>query len=111
MNGSNKLKGVCKSQLKKFDRVNLRLSGTISTWASHAMAKLGYAATPSTGQHTGRRQLAFNSLIFVFSLVLLPGLWHRYNCLVKIEQPVVKSLVFGQLWISHNRRQCKQTML
>ena len=30
--------------------------------------------------HTGRLQLDFDSLIFVFSLLLLPGPWHRHDC-------------------------------
>ena len=69
-------------------------------WAGHAMSKLGYAATPSiavTEQHIGIWQLAFGSF-FVFSLMLLPGLWHRHDCLVE-KQLAVNMLFFTQLWI------------
>ena len=52
-----------------------------------------YAATPfvaATERCMGRWQLAFNSLVFMFSLMLLPGLWHRHDCLVE-KQPAVES--------------------
>ena len=39
-------------------------------------------------------QLAFDCLVFMFSLMLLPGQWHRCDCLVE-KQPAVKSLVFA----------------
>ena len=39
-------------------------------------------------------ELAFDGLFFVFSLMLLPGLWHIRDCLVE-KQPAVKSLVFA----------------
>ena len=65
-----------------------------------------------TLRRTGRWQLTFNSLIFVFSLVLLTGLWHtcRCDCLVE-KQPTVKRLVFAQLWIPRSGDQGKQITL
>ena len=58
---------------------------TISMWTGHAMPKLGYAATPSIDYWTtyGQMQLAFDSIIYMFSLMLLPGLWHRCDCPVE----------------------------
>ena len=73
------------------------LSNTNSTWAG-----LCHVATPfiaATELGTGRWQLTFDSLVFVFSLMLLPGLWYRHDCLVE-KQAAVKSLVlldFGAL--------------
>ena len=81
-------------------------------WADQCPNK-DYAVTPliaATERRTSRWQLAFDSLVFMFSLVLLPGLWHRRDCLVE-GQPAVKSLVFASLWISHNGRQGEQIML
>ena len=46
---------------------------------------------------------------FLVSLVLLPGLWHRRNCLVE-KQSAVDSLVFTRLWNACNGRQGKQIM-
>ena len=54
--------------------------------------------------------LAFDSLVFVFSLLLLPGVWDRCDCPVE-KQPTVKRLVFPRLWISCNGHQGKQIML
>ena len=78
--------------------------------AGYAMFKLGYVAMPSIDKivvverHTGRWQLVFDGLVFMFSLMLLPGLWHRCDCLDE-KQPAVKELVFAQLWISRNGQQ------
>ena len=61
------------------------------------MPKLGYADTPSviSEWRSGTRwQLAFNSLVVMFSLVLLPDLWHRRNYLVE-KRSVMVSLVFA----------------
>ena len=47
--------------------------------AMPAMLLWCYAATPfiaATERRTSRSLLAFDSLIFMFSLMLLPGLWH-----------------------------------
>ena len=57
----------------------------------------GYAATPfiaATEWRMGTWQLAFDGLVFMFLLMLLPGLWHKCDCLVE-KQPAVKSLVFA----------------
>lgn len=54
--------------------------------------------------------VALESLIFMFSLVLLLALWHRRNFLVK-KQLTVNRLFFARLWISHSRRQGEQITL
>ena len=51
-----------------------------------------YAATPfiaATEWRTGRWQLAFDCLVFVYSLVLLPGLWHK--CDVRLKSNRINS--------------------
>ena len=58
---------------------------------------LGYATTHSvaaTERHMSRWQLAFDSLVFVFSLMMLPGLWHRRDCLV-VKQLTINKLFFA----------------
>ena len=72
-----------------------------------AKSKLSYADMPSniaacycTEWCMGTRwQLAFNSLVVMFSLMLLPDLWHRHNYLVEngLWWPVWSSLDFGTL--------------
>ena len=73
----------------------------------------GYTAMPfvaATEQRKGRWQAALDGLVFMFSLMLLPGLWHKCDCPVE-KQPTVKNLVFLDLGIARNRRQGKQIML
>ena len=48
-----------------------------------------------------RRQLAFNSLAVMFSLVLLPDLWHRHNYLqggVTPIGPVLTTATAVKMW-------------
>ena len=40
-----------------------------------------HAFIAATEWHMGRWQLAFVCLVFIFSLMLLPGLWYRHDCL------------------------------
>ena len=84
--------------------------------AMHTMPKLGYADTPSiiiaacycAQWRMGIRwQLAFNSLVVMFSFMLLPDLWHRRNYRAE-KRSVVASLVFAWLWNACNGRQVEQ---
>ena len=61
-------------------------------WTGNTMFKLGYAAM-STIAITKRRTGSFDSLVFVFSHVLLPRLRHRLNCIVE-KQLNVNGLFF-----------------
>ena len=50
-----------------------------------------YICTPfisATEWRTGRWQLAFDNRAFMFSLELLPGPWHRHDCLVEKQSAV-----------------------
>ena len=47
--------------------------------------------------HTGRWQLAFNTLVFMFSLMLLPDQWHSHNCLVERQSTVMRFVFVGRL--------------
>ena len=72
-------------------------------------AKLTTPLIAATEWRMERWQLAFDSLVFVFSLMLLPDLRHRCNYLVE-KQSAVGSLVFAWLCNAHNRHQGEQIM-
>ena len=69
---------LSKSQQKEFGRIKVHLG-----WPMSKLGLCSHAVYATTEWCTGRWQLAFDSLVFVSSVMLLPGLWHRCDCLVE----------------------------
>ena len=85
-------------------------SSTISTWADHVIKLCCHAFNCCYWMAYGQMAASLWQSHFVFSLVLLPGLWHRRDCLIE-KQPTVKRLVFAWVWISRYRHQGEQITL